>query len=72
MFPFFNLFSFKIMKRIVFAGVAAFFGLLVSQTSFAQVQVGFRAGANIGFASKPDFMGSALPTLHSTIGPTGA
>ena len=60
------------MKRIVFAVVAAFVGLLVSQTSFAQVQIGFRAGANMGFASKPDYLGSILPTLHSTVGPTGA
>ncbi len=59
------------MKRIVLAGVIAF-GLLASKTSFAQVQVGIRGGANWGFASKPEFLGSVTPNLHPTAGPTGA
>ena len=60
------------MKRIVLASVIAFVGLLTTQTSFAQVQVGIRGGANAGFASRPDFLGSLTPTLHPTIGPTAA
>ncbi|GAB4007580.1 hypothetical protein GCM10028808_11670 [Spirosoma migulaei] len=60
------------MKRIVLAGVLAFFGLFSIQTSFAQVQVGIRGGANWGFASKPDFLGSLTPDFHPTAGPTGA
>lgn len=59
------------MKRIVLAGVLAF-GLFAAKTSFAQVQVGIRGGANWGFASKPDFLGSITPNLHPTAGPTGA
>ncbi|GAB2598017.1 porin family protein [Spirosoma areae] len=60
------------MKRIVLAGVIAFLGLIATQTSFAQVQVGIRGGANWGFASKPDYLGSLTPDFHSTTGPTGA
>ncbi|MVM29605.1 outer membrane beta-barrel protein [Spirosoma sp. HMF4905] len=60
------------MKRIVLAGVLAFFGLFITQLSFAQVQVGIRGGANAGFASKPDFLGSMMPDFHPTIGPTAA
>ncbi|GAB3891058.1 porin family protein [Spirosoma agri] len=61
------------MKRIVLAGVVAFvFCLVAIQTSFAQVQVGIRGGANWGFASKPDFLGSLTPTLHPSPGLTGA
>lgn len=60
------------MKRIVLASVFAFLGLVISQTSFAQVQVGIRGGANWGFASKPEYLGSLTPDFHSTAGPTGA
>ncbi|GAB4036849.1 porin family protein [Spirosoma jeollabukense] len=60
------------MKRIVLASVFAFFGLLISQLSYAQVQVGIRGGANWGFASKPEYLGSLTPSFHSTAGPTGA
>ena len=59
------------MKRIVLAGVLAF-GLFASKTSFAQVQVGIRGGANWGFASTPTYLGSLTPNLHPTAGPTGA
>jgi hypothetical protein len=59
------------MKRIVLASVAAL-GLLIAQSSFAQVQVGIRGGGNWGFASKPAFLGSLTPTLHPSAGPTGA
>ncbi|QJW91586.1 PorT family protein [Spirosoma taeanense] len=59
------------MKRIVLAGVVAL-GLMAAQTSFAQVQVGIRGGANWGFASKPEFLGSLTPTFHPSPGPTGA
>lgn len=59
------------MKRIVLAGIAAL-GLLAAPSSFAQVQVGIRGGANWGFASKPAFLGSLTPTLHPSAGPTGA
>lgn len=59
------------MKRIVFACVAAL-GLMTAQTSFAQVQIGVRGGANVGFASKPDFLGSLTPDFHPSVGPTGA
>ena len=59
------------MKRIVLAGVAAL-GLLVAQSSFAQVQVGIRGGGNWGFVSKPAFLGSLTPTLYPSVGPTGA
>jgi hypothetical protein len=60
------------MKRIVLAGVIALFGLFAAQSAFAQVQVGIRGGANFGFASKPEYMGSLTPDFHSSIGPTGA
>lgn len=60
------------MKRIVFASVVAVLSLIMSQTSFAQVQVGIRGGANWGFASKPEYLGSLTPTFHPTAGPTGA
>ena len=60
------------MKRVVLASVFAFVGLLVAQTSFAQVQVGIRGGANWGFASKPEYLGSLTPDFYATAGPTGA
>lgn len=60
------------MKRIVLAGVIAFLSLIAIQTSFAQVQIGIRGGANWGFASKPAYLGSLTPTFHATLGPTGA
>lgn len=61
------------MKRIVFAGVVAFLvSLTAVQVSFAQVEVGVRGGANWGFASKPDFLGSLTPTFYPSAGPTGA
>ncbi|QIP17504.1 PorT family protein [Spirosoma aureum] len=61
------------MKRIVLSRVIAFaFTLFAVQTSFAQVQIGIRGGANWGFASKPDFLGSLTPSLHPSAGPTGA
>ncbi|MCX6213998.1 porin family protein [Spirosoma sp.] len=60
------------MKRIVLAGVIALFGLVAVQSAFAQVQVGIRGGANFGFASKPEYLGSLTPDFHSSIGPTGA
>ncbi|WP_338872831.1 porin family protein [Spirosoma sp. SC4-14] len=61
------------MKRIVFTSVVAFgLCLVLIQTSFAQIQVGVRAGANWGFASKPDFLSSLTPTLYPSAGPVGA
>ena len=60
------------MKRIVLAGIIAFLGLIAIQTSFAQVQIGIRGGANLGFASKPDYLGSLAPAFHPSAGPTGA
>ncbi|MBD2699509.1 PorT family protein [Spirosoma sp. BT702] len=60
------------MKRIVLAAVIALVGLFSIQISYAQVQIGVRGGANWGFASKPDFLGSLTPDFHSTVGPTGA
>jgi hypothetical protein len=60
------------MKRIVLSGVIALFGLFATQTSFAQVQVGIRGGANWGFASKPEYLGSLTPAFHPSVGPTGA
>ncbi len=60
------------MKRIVLAGIIALFGLSAIQTSFAQVQIGIRGGANFGFASKPEYLGSLTPDFHTSVGPTGA
>lgn len=60
------------MKRIVLAGVIALLGVFAAQTSFAQVQIGVRGGANWGFASKPEYLGSLTPNFHSSVGPTGA
>jgi len=60
------------MKRIVLAGVIALLGVFSTQTSFAQVQIGVRGGANWGFASKPEYLGSLTPAFHSSVGPTGA
>ena len=54
------------MKRIVLASIAVL-GLLLAQTSFAQVQLGIRGGGNWGFASKPAFLGSLTPTLHPSL-----
>lgn len=68
---FINLFSITVMKRIVLAGVAAL-GMLIAQTSFAQIQLGIRGGGNWGFVSKPPFMGGLTPSLHPSAGPTGA
>ncbi|MDB5242852.1 MAG: hypothetical protein JWP57_3477, partial [Spirosoma sp.] len=59
------------MKRIVLAGVVAV-GLLFSQLSFAQVQMGIRGGGNWGFVSKPSLLGNLTPTLYPSLGPTGA
>lgn len=59
------------MKRIALAGLVAL-GSLFTQTSFAQVQIGVRGGANWGFAAKPDFLGSITPDLHPAAGLTGA
>lgn len=59
------------MKRIALA-LFVTVGFLVAQTTLAQVQVGFRGGANFGFASKPDFLGSLTPSLLPAAGPTGA
>ena len=59
------------MKRIALASLVALSSLIV-QTSFAQVQIGVRGGANWGFAAKPDFLGSITPTFHPAAGPTGA
>lgn len=60
------------MKRIVLAGIVVVLSLIATQTSFAQVQLGIRGGANWGFASKPNYLGSLTPTFHPTAGPTGA
>lgn len=60
------------MKRIVLASVIAILSLIITQTSFAQVQIGVRGGANVGFASKPDYLGSLTPAFHPSTGPTGA
>ncbi|GAB3987177.1 hypothetical protein GCM10028807_06430 [Spirosoma daeguense] len=60
------------MKRVVLAGIVALLSVFSIETSFAQVQVGVRGGANWGFASKPDFLGSFNPDLYPTIGPVGA
>lgn len=60
------------MKRIVLASVIAFLGLLVSQYSLAQVQIGVRGGANLGFASKPAYLNSLTPAFRPSTGPTGA
>ncbi|RRB10646.1 porin family protein [Larkinella knui] len=59
------------MKRITWAGIAAMTFLLI-QTASAQVQVGFRAGANWGAVSKPEFLDSFSPTFRLSAGPTGA
>jgi len=61
------------MKRVLSISVIALGLCLVAlQTSFAQIQVGVRAGANWGFASKPDFLSSIAPTLYPSAGPVGA
>jgi len=59
------------MKRIALA-LFVTIGFLSAQTTFAQVQVGFRGGASFGFASKPEFLGSLTPSLLPSAGPTGA
>ncbi len=59
------------MKRIVLASIVTL-GLLTTQAALAQVQIGIRGGANWGFASKPEFLGSFTPTFHPSTGPTGA
>lgn len=59
------------MKRIVLAGVILL-SLVATLPSVAQVQLGLRGGANWGFASKPEFLGSLTPTFHPSAGPTGA
>ncbi|MFD2571218.1 porin family protein [Spirosoma soli] len=59
------------MKRIVLAGIVTL-GLMAAQTSFAQVQVGIRGGANWGFASKPEILDGLTSSLRPSAGPTGA
>lgn len=59
------------MKRFTLAGIAALTFLLI-QTATAQVQVGFRAGANWGAVSKPEFLDNFSPTFRLSPGPTGA
>ncbi|MFC5410437.1 porin family protein [Larkinella bovis] len=59
------------MKRLTLAGIAALTFLLI-QTASAQVQVGFRAGANWGAVSKPEFLDNFSPTFRLSPGPTGA
>ncbi|WP_128545655.1 porin family protein [Larkinella soli] len=59
------------MKRFTLAGIAAL-ALLIVQTATAQVQVGFRAGANWGAVSKPDLIDTFSPEFKPSPGPTGA
>lgn len=59
------------MKRFTLAGIAALAFLLI-QTASAQVQVGFRAGANWGAVSKPEFLDNFSPTFRLSPGLTGA
>ncbi|GAB3321713.1 hypothetical protein GCM10027299_16570 [Larkinella ripae] len=59
------------MKRFTLAGIAALTFFLI-QTVSAQVQVGFRAGANWGAVSKPDFLDAFSPTFRLSPGPAGA
>lgn len=59
------------MKRFTLAALAALTFFLI-QTASAQVQVGFRAGANWGAVSKPEFLDSFSPTFRLSPGPTGA
>ncbi len=47
------------------------FVALFSLHAQAQVQVGFRGGANVGFISEPAELASILPTIHPSVGPTG-
>lgn len=59
------------MKRFTLAGIAA---LLIGlcQTATAQVEAGFRAGANWGAVSKPDFVEQFSPEFRLSPGPAGA
>lgn len=59
------------MKRFTLAGIAALTFFII-QTASAQVQVGFRAGANWGAVSKPEFLDNFSPTFRLSPGPTGA
>ncbi len=50
------------------------FGFLIVSSALsaqAQVQVGFRGGANLGMISKPSELASILPTIYPSVGPTG-
>jgi len=59
------------MKRFAIAA-AALMAAVFSHTASAQVQLGFRAGANWGAVSKPEFMNNLSPTFRLSPGPTGA
>lgn len=59
------------MKRLTLAGIAAS-ALLMAHTVSAQVQLGFRAGANWGNVTKPSVISAFTPTLRPSAGPTGA
>ncbi|MGA0556271.1 porin family protein [Larkinella sp. VNQ87] len=59
------------MKRLTWAAFVALTFIFI-QTASAQVQVGFRAGANWGAVSKPEFLDQFSPTFRLSPGPTGA
>ncbi|GAB3266997.1 hypothetical protein GCM10027347_35410 [Larkinella harenae] len=59
------------MKRLTLAGIVTLSFLFI-QTVSAQVQVGFRAGANWGAVSKPEFLDNFSPTFRLSPGPAGA
>jgi Outer membrane protein beta-barrel domain len=58
----------RIIVRTLAIGFVVFLSALGAQ---AQVQVGFRGGANAGLVSTPSELASIMPTIHPSFGPTG-
>lgn len=60
------------MKRRFSAFTLAFFCLIISSVTFAQVQVGFRGGANFSIVSTPSVMSGFSSVIKPSPGLTGA
>ncbi|MBC8155117.1 MAG: PorT family protein [Bacteroidetes bacterium] len=60
------------MKRFFSCLALSFFVAAISSTAFAQVQVGFRGGANFGIVSTPSVLDGLSSTIKPSPGFTGA
>ena len=60
------------MKRTLVTFAVAFSFVVLCSVSFAQVQVGFRGGVNVGTVSTPAYVGGVSSLIKPSVGPTGA